>query len=305
MNTKIKKESRFKHALHKFGKKSLSEKITYIVFFFFFLFMALLFLFPIYQSIISSFKTDEFYMDSETFAFPDEWIFYGWINIFTEFVDPVTKANYFIMLFNSLWMLVARVVLATMSSALLAYAVARFRFPGKGLLYGLVIFKQTIPIFGAGGAGFKLFVALGMYDNPLLYWIAWCSGFDFEFIVLYGAFKGISPTYSESAKIDGANNLTVFFRIIMPQALPCLLALAITQSMAAWNDFNTSLIYLPSCPTVAYGLYVFGIHGTKYSEYSKAIHNAGILVSMIPLVILYACSQKLILSNMAVGGLKG
>ena len=135
-------------------------------------------------------------------------------------------------------------------------------------------------------------------------WIAWFSAFDFAFIVLYGTFRGISPTYSESAKLDGANNLTVLFKIVMPQAFPCIAALAIQQSITVWNDYTTSLIYLRDYPNIAYGLFVTE-KSISYIENARALYSAVVCISMVPILILYACSQKLILTNMNAGGLKG
>ena len=103
------------------------------------------------------------------------------------------------MLFNSVWITVVKVTVNILASTFLAYAVARFRFPGRNFLYAVVIFSQTIPIIGTGAASYKLFTHLGFINNPFLMWIAWFSAFDFAFIVLYGTFRGISPTYSESA----------------------------------------------------------------------------------------------------------
>lgn len=208
------------------------------------------------------------------------------------------------MLFNSVWITVVKVTVNILASTFLAYAVARFRFPGRNFLYAVVIFSQTIPIIGTGAASYKLFTQLGFINNPFLMWIAWFSAFDFAFIVLYGTFRGISPTYSESAKLDGADNLTVLFKIVMPQAFPCIAALAIQESITVWNDYTTSLIYLRDYPNIAYGLFVTE-KSISYFYNARALYSAVVCISMIPILILYACSQKLILTNMNAGGLKG
>lgn len=82
------------------------------------------------------------------------------------------------------------------------------------------------------------------------------------------------------------------------------MALAITQAISVWNDFNTPLIYLSRYPNVAYGLYVFQ-NECWYLENTTAIHSAAIILSMLPVMLLYAASQKMILTNMTAGGLKG
>lgn len=304
-NDSIKQKGFFQAKILGFKRKSTSEKVTYLVFFFFFLIMAVVFVYPVFSTLINSFRSTVDYADPtrSPFAMPSSWYKKSWGMVFTEF--QVSDVSYVGMLGNSLWMLVIRVTVNVLASTFLAYAVARFRFPGKNFLYGVVIFSQTFPIFGAGAAGYKLFTSLNMINNPAVFWIAWCCGFDFAFIVLYGTFKGISSNYSEAAKIDGANNLTVLFRIIFPQAFPSILALAITQAIGVWNDFNTTLLYLPKFPTMAYGLFIFGSKDSVYLENQTAVHSAAIIISLVPIVILYAASQKTILTNMTAGGLKG
>ena len=171
-------------------------------------------------------------------------------------------------------------------------------------MYGLVIFANTIPIIGSGAAAYKLMYQLNFVDNPALIWIKWLSAFDFAFIVFYGNFKGISMTYSEAAKMDGASNLRVLFQIIFPQAFPCIAALAITSATTVWNNYSISMLYLRSYPNLSYGLYLFNT-ASNYVENSKPIYFAATCISCIPVILLYAASQKLILTNMTAGGLKG
>ena len=96
----------------------------------------------------------------------------------------------------------------------------------------------------------------------------------------------------------------MLFRIVLPQAFPCIAALAIQQSITVWNDYTTSLIYLRDYPNIAYGLFVTE-KSISYFYNARALYSAVVCISMIPILILYACSQKLILTNMNAGGLKG
>ena len=290
-----------------FRQKSTSEKATLCVFFAFFLAMTVIYIYPILSIFLNSFRElsefEELYVNpnASPFTLP-EWQTRSWKEVFTTF--KYKDFTYFDMLLNSIWITGVKVTVNIMASVFLAYAVARFRFPGRNFLYAVVIFSQTIPIVGTGAASYKLFTKLNFINNPALMWIAWFSAFDFAFIVLYGTFRGISPTYSESAKLDGADNLTVLFKIVMPQAFPCIAALAIQQSITVWNDYTTSLIYLRDYPNIAYGLFVTE-KSISYFYNARALYSAVVCISMIPILILYACSQKLILTNMNAGGLKG
>lgn len=282
-------------------RSPIDVKIIIIVFWVIFLACAVIHVFPMYWAILNSLKTYEEFATGNL-NFPKTLNLKNYLNVFTDF--HYRDYYYFDMLINSLWMLVVNVFVNVMSSMLLAYIVARFRFPGKNLLYGLVIFANTIPIIGSGPAGFRLMKSLNMINNPALIWLAWASGFDFAFIVLYGNFQGISSSYSESAKIDGASDFTVFLKIIIPQAMPCITAIAIQQSIGVWNNYGTVMIYLREYPNLAYGLYVFNTE-KNFVQNSMPIYFAATIISSIPVIILYASSQKLILTNVTAGGLKG
>lgn len=293
--------------ISRFKSKSKSEKVALCIFFVFFLSMTVIYIYPIFSIFLNSFRRFEEFEEisvnpnASPFTWPI-WQTKSWSEVFTVF--KYKNYTYLDMLFNSVWITAVKVTVNILASTFLAYAVARFRFPGRNFLYAVVIFSQTIPIVGTGAASYKLFTQLGFINNPSLMWIAWFSAFDFAFIVLYGTFRGISPTYSESAKLDGANNLTVLFKIVMPQAFPCIAALAIQQSIMVWNDYTTSLIYLRDYPNIAYGLFVTE-KSISYIENARALYSAVVCISMVPILILYACSQKLILTNMNAGGLKG
>lgn len=285
----------------KFRKQPVSVKIFYIVCVVFFAVEAFLHIIPIIWSVMSSLKTAEDYF-AGMFVLPTELHFENYIRVFSKF--KYRQYNYVDMLFNSLWQLGLKLFVSMLSSVCFAYAVARYRFPGRDFLYGLVIFAKTIPIIGNGPAEFKLISSLGMVNNPSLIWLAWAGGFDFAFIVLYGTFKGISQTYSEAAKIDGANNLYILFKIILPQATPAIIALAIEEAIGIWNNYGTVMIYLRDYPNLAYGLYLFS-NASNYIEDSKPIYFAAIVISAIPPIVLYMSNLNKILTNITTGGLKG
>ena len=293
----------------KFKKSPWGIKIVYIAFFILFLLFAIAYIYPMLWAIINSLKTEREF-SANSLGIPEQWRFQNYLSVFQDFKVAGTDIRgkemyfYFDMLFNSLWILVVNVVVNVASSALLAYAVARFRFPGKNFLYTVIIFANTIPIIGAGPAKYKLAVALGMVNNPATIWLMWASGFDFAFIVFYGYFKGISASYSESAKIDGANNWIILVKVILPQIIPCIVAVAITQAIGVWNNYSISMIYLPIYPNLAYGMYIFKDNYYLVKD-PMPIYFATAVVSSIPIIVLYACSQNLILTNMTAGGLKG
>lgn len=283
-------------------KSSKSEIITAIIFLILFTFIAIICIYPLLWAFNNSLKTFDEYSENN-FILTKSWDFYNYFKVFNG-TFQYNGITYLGMLYNSLWILVVRVFVNIASSLMLAYALARFEFPGQKFLFAVVIFANTIPIIGSGPATFKLLNSLKMVENPTTIWLSWAGGFDFAFIVLYGYFKGISPSYSESAYVEGAGELRVFFSIILPQVVPCIVAIMITQAIGVWNDYSTIMIYLRTMPNLAYGLYMFNTESIYISN-SKPIYFAAAVISAVPVIILYACTQKLILTNMTAGGLKG
>lgn len=287
---------------------STGVKITIIGFTILFLANAIFNMYPVYMAIMNSFKTVKEYGESIV-ALPTEWHFENLLKPFSAFEDQVAYApyGYWSLLGNTLWILVVNTLAELVASFIFAYALSKFRFPGSEFLYWLVILTQTIPIMGTGAAGYKLRMDLNMINNPYLIWLSWLSAFDFTFIIFYGVLKGVSKSYSEAAKIDGASNAYVMFNVIMPQVWPVVLANAITAAMNIWNNYSISMIYLRKYPTLAYGMYMLDYQGTGVYliDGGRPTYFAAAIWSALPMICLYAASQNLILQNMSVGGLKG
>ena len=290
--------------IKKFNSFGVGARIVLIVYFLFFLLEALIHLVPIFFVLNNSLKNTYDPLNAMAVD-PSLFTLQNFKNVFTKF--RWAGIGYFQMMMNSLWSTVLFLIVNIGSSTMLAYALARFRFPGRNFLYGLVIFIQSIPIMGGGAADFKLRSSLGMVNNPFLLWISWAMGFDYSCFILYGIFQGISKSYSESAELDGASQLQVITRIMFPQAFPAILALCVTNFTSRWNDYSTFQLYLNKYPNLAFGLFQFANSGSNTSAFAggKLTYFASLLCAALPVVIIYASSQTLILKNIAVGGIKG
>ena len=296
----IKVEGKIKRSLRKWKEKALSVKILLSVCFVFFVLEAVVQLVPFICLINDSLKTFPEYAQNGSLAITQSWNFDNYRRVFSEFV--VNGDVFFLeMLFNTMWQSCLYVVVNLMSSLCIAYIIAKFNFPGRNLLFGIMIFTQTIPIVGVGAAAFKFRYALGMYDNPFTLWFAWAVGFDYSAFVMYGTFQGVSNSYAESAEIDGANEMQIFMKIIIPQVFPLILALSVENFIARWNDYTTAQIDLPSYPTLSYGIYLFQLTLTA----ERTIYFAALVVTAIPGVLLYVFFQNFIIKNVSVGGIKG
>ena len=295
-------ENVLKKQVKKFTNMSIGAKITLSLFFVFFVVEAVIQLYPFLWGINNSLKdTREFYESS--LALTKSWRFSNYADVFTKF-KVKGGVGYLTMLWNSVWQTAMYLFVNILSSTLVAYAVSKFRFPGRKFLYGLMIFTQTIPIIGTGAASYKLRYAMGMINNPALIWFYWAMGFDYACFVLYGTFQGISNSYSESAEIDGANEWQILLRVVLPQAFPAIVALLITNFVARWNDYAQAQISLNNFPNLAYGLYLFQ-KTSQYESNSQGLYYAALVFTALPGVLLYVFFQNFVVKNVSIGGIKG
>ena len=282
-------------------KTSTSKKVIFTVYFVLACVFSVYCLFPLFWAFYNSLKTVEEYYTS-TLALPQTWDFSYYSKIFKSFT--VGRYGFWDMAWNSIWMAFGSQFLNLLASVLVAYPLARYDFPAKGFFYGIIIFRITIPIVGGGAAGYKLMLNLNMINNPLNYSLQWFTGFDMQALIVYGYFKNISKEYSEAAFIDGANKLTVLFKIVLPQAWPCLIALYISGVKGVWSNYTNSMLYLQKYPNLGYGIYLLQDEAS-FLEGGVPMYYGAILLSALVPITLFAFGQKSMLTNMSVGGLKG
>ncbi|MBQ8229272.1 MAG: carbohydrate ABC transporter permease [Clostridia bacterium] len=278
-----------------------SRRIIFTVFFVLYIVLSLYCLYPLFWTFANSLKSVEEYYDS-TMALPKKWDISYYSRIFTAF--HVGDSTFVEMALNSIWLAFGSQILEILASAMVAYPLARYNFPGKNFIYGIIVFRITIPIIGAGAAGYKLIRGLGMLNNPMLFSLQWFVGFDMSALVMYGYFKGIDKGYSEAAFMDGATRLQTLIHVVLPQAMPCIIALYVSAVMGKWNQYSESMLYLTKYPNLAYGLYLFQDEVLFVEGGTPMFFGAIILSAIVPLT-LFAIGQKAMLTNMSVGGLKG
>ncbi len=279
--------------------RSRTEKIVLAFVFVFFILYTVSLLIPFFWAFISSLKTDDEYFE-KVFAWPRDWLFSNYIRAFREF--EVYGVSFMGMFGNSLWLTVMGTFISIMVTSMTAYTIAKYNFVGNRFIYRLAIFIMVIPIVGNLPAQYKLILDLGI-NNPVGILLLYTGGFGMNFIILHGAYRSISWNYAEAAFIDGASDWTVYWRIMLPQAVPSLIALSILGAIGIWNDYMTPFLYLKTTPTLALGIYQFDVMQQYRSN--VPIYYCGVLMSMLPILILFCCMQKTIMTNTVAGALKG
>ena len=285
------------------------------------LFMVLLILYclslviPFIWVILSSLKTRvDFILNP--FGLPGKyhggWEFRNYIDVFEKmfikvsYSDGRAPRNVYLpeMFLNSLVYAIACTFVTTLSYCVTAYVVAKYKFFFGKVLYSTVIVTMIIPIVGNLPSMINLMSTIGFYDNVLGLVIMKASFTGTNFLIFYATFKGISWEYAEAAFIDGASHVRVMFTIMLPLAKVTILALSLMTFIGIWNDWQTSMIYLPSFPMAAYGLYVFQFSNVNAVSGTNYLMAACALV-VLPILLLFIAFRNKLMGAVAVGGLKG
>ena len=287
------------------ARRSGGERAVFIVAFIILAVYSVSLLLPLLWMLMNSFKDGtEYAMDvvaATTLRFPEAWKFSNYANIFAEIT--YNNVNFFGMLGDSIYFIVVGSGLELFFTTAVSYVISKYKFKGRNFIYSVAIFAMTMPIIGNMASGIKLRAAFGIYDNLLaVFFTAGAGAFGFNFLMLYAFFKSVPWSYAEAVFIDGGNHFTVFFRIMLPLAMPMVTTLFILSAIAGWNDYTTPMLYFPSFPNVAMGLYMVSQTLTRGD---MSTYYAALVITTVPVVALFAGFSDKIMKNYSIGGLKG
>lgn len=282
-------------------KENKSFKVVKFFVFIIFVLYAATILSAFIWMILSTLK-DQMEFSLNKFGLPQKWLFSNYAKAFETLVDDATDTSVYMMIFNSLWWSLGGSILTISCSVMMAYAIAKFKFRGRNLLYGTALFTMMLPIYGAMPANMVLLNELHLYNSPAIL-VTCCAGLTGDFIMLYAIFKSVSWSYAEAAYIDGANHFTVFFKVMLPMASTPILALWIMLIMGKWNDYMTCIVYFPDWLTLSAGLFTYQLVHVR--DANTPVLFAGLLICMIPPLCLFIALQNKVSSLTIAGGLKG
>jgi len=215
-------------------------------------------------------------------------------------IQGITFSTY---AWNTLVITVLSCTGTTLSSALVAFAFARLRFPGRDTLFILCLATLMVPGQVTMIPSFILFKTLGWYDTiyPLVV-PAFLGGGAYNIFLMRQFFMTIPYELDEAAKIDGCSNLGLFWNILLPLCKPALATVSIFSFVYNWNDFLNPLIYLDSNAnkTLALGLTNFvSLYGQDY----HLLMAASLLIS-IPIIVMFLAGQQHFIKGVVTTGLK-
>jgi len=277
-------------------------------------------LYPVWFSLINSLNSaDSIAKNGFAMLVPGEFTFESWTSVLKN-KD----------IFRAFWITLSRTVIVTVVqtilTAMFAYGFSKPNLTGKK--FYMVIGFISMYLSGGVIASFILFNALHIYNSYWVYILPSLFGGFYNVLIFNTNFKSIPDSLFESAKIDGAGEYTVFFKIVLPLSKPVISALGIFTAVGTWNNYTQTLYYTrsPELQTLSY--YMLSI--TKSSESAaklgetmsasassilttmsnsaanyKTIELACMVLSALPLIIMYPFAQKFFEKGVMVGSVKG
>lgn len=273
-------------------KRWLMEGAIYLLL----ILLALVFVYPIFLMIITSFKTTrEIFFNP--FGLPTNWSL-------DTFAQVWKRAHFNIYFLNSVIVTLASTALVLICSSLSAYALSRYQFKLSNFFYMFFLAGIMIPIRLGILPLFLLMRDLRLLNTHWSLILTYAaSGMPMSVFLLTGFFKTIPKDLEYSARIDGCNDLQIFYRIMLPLVRPGLATVTIVNFVPWWNDFFFPLLFIQAdrLKTIPLGMTIF--FGQYMTDWGLLF--AGMVIASIPLLVLYLAMSRQFISGLTAGALKG
>lgn len=283
-------------------KKLKKNWFMWIIFIIFSIY-AFTLLYPFFYLIVGSMKDATSFL-MNPLGMPEQISFENFKNVLNNLPELTGLENLSLqsMLFNSVTLATGITAVAMILQAMAAYILAKYEFRGNQFIYMVIIVASMIPTVGALPATFKLMSSAHLSNNYFGMLALQGGAFGGCFLYLHAYFKAIPWSYAESAMIDGASDFKIFTRIMMPLASKALTTYTILCFLGFWNDYWYPSLFYDQHPTMAVGLTHIQVVATGTGNYPLLF--AAMLITILPVLILFAIFQKQMLGNISGGGLK-
>lgn len=253
------------------------------------------YIFPFYWMVSTTLKSSAEMRASPPTLWPHELV---WQN----FADAVTAVPFFTFLRNTVIITVFTVIGSVISNPMIAYGFSRINWPGRDKVFYIVLATVFVPFPVLIVALFDIFARLGWINTFLPLIVPFFFGQAFWIFLMRQFLLQIPQDISDAARIDGASELQIFFRVIMPLALPAVGVVALFAALFAWNDFLGPLIYLQGIEkfTLATGLTFFR---SQHDVQFNLLMGASTLV-MLPVVAMFFLFQRTLVEGITLGSIK-
>ena len=278
-------------------KRSVASIILTCVF----VVISIIYIMPIVEVAINSFKANAF-VNTDTFALPNAESFVGWDN----YVKGMTFGNYPFLksVFYSLYITIVSTFLILLCTSMSAWYIARVDSKFSRIFYYLCVFSMIVPF------QMVMYTLAGTADSlklntpwtiPIIY-LGFGAGLAIFMFV--GFIKGLPLEIEEAAAIDGCGPLTTYFKVVLAMLKPTLVSVGILEVMWIWNDYLLPYLVLDRTEYMTIPIHIQYLKGS-YGTVDLGATMAIIMVSILPIIILYLFCQKYIIKGVAAGAVKG
>lgn len=264
--------------------------------------LALLAFSPFILSFLGTFKTNAELAAFPPTILPKQWQLDNWVRVWNFRLPSVQGPVLPRWLLNSAWLAAVNVSVRLFFCSLAAYAFARMRFPGRDLIFTIVIASMAFPAEITLIPGYVFYARINWVNT---YWplIIPDIAIPFGIFMLTQFFRSIPRELEEAAYIDGASRFKTYWSIALPLSRPALLTLGIIQFQGSWNDFTKPLLFLqkPNLMTLTVGMNFFK---SQYVNDLSAI-LVGAMFNAIPMLIIFFIFNKYYMEGASYSGLAG
>lgn len=258
---------------------------------------AVIALVPVCVCILTAFKTTDEYNASSVLDLPKTFAY------FENFKIAFTQANMLRGFINTALVLIVVLTVSVFVGAMLAYVLNRFQFKGNAVIQNLFMFAALIPGIATQVTVYQIMYSLGLINHLYGYMIVLMGTDIISIYIFLQFFENLPVSLDESAIMDGCTYFGVFFKILFPLLKPAIVTSVVLKGVGVYNEYYMSNLYLQNqdLKTISTALYTFtGPYGNQYNYIC-----AGVIITIIPILILFLIFQKQVYGGLAAGAVKG
>lgn len=283
--------------MHRYSSHKRGESIGKLLTSLLMLAFGILFLMPFLWMLSASFK-----IEADVFKYPIEWIPSRW-NAMNNYMQVWFGDHpFYLYYWNSIKVAIGTTLLSVTVSAMAAYGFSKVKFTAAKWLFLIVLATFMVPQQAILVPQFILYRSIGLFDSH--FGLILLGSFSvLGTFMLRQFFMGVHQEFIESAKIDGAGHLRIFWQIALPLVKPAIATYAILRFIWTWNDYQNPLIFLRTD-----GLYTIQLAMQKFSTINGEFYSlimAAAVSAILPLLIIFVIGQKSVIEGISLGGVKG
>lgn len=272
--------------------KSIGKSVSFLVL----LVLAFVFLFPFFWMFLTTVKSD-----GELFLFPPSWVPQQWM--WSNYLKTLQAVPFLRFTINSLIISVTNVLAIFFSCSLAAYALARYSFRGKTLVFNAIVASMIIPIHIIILPQYLLFNSIKWLDTFLPLIVPSLLGYSLGTFLLRQFFLTIPRDLDDAAMMDGAGSLKILLKVYIPLSAGAFITIGLFMFVFQWNDLLRPVIFLSSRNKMPLPVGLINMMGQYTVQFNLLM--CGALLSIVPVMILFLIAQRYYIEGIAMTAIKG